>query len=146
MPGCDDGAMDPVYALTALGLLGTGAVLALAAVLCRAGPSRGARFWARTAGAARRGGHDYGEVAVLVVLPLIAQTLLVAGAVAGLLAVDLLRGPVAAVLVPFAVVAEVLVWAVLLVATGYRAIMPLWIYPAWLRPQRRHERDLIRSR
>ena len=144
--GCDHVGMDPVYAVTGLLALGAGAVLALAALLCRAGRGGWARSWARTGGLERRSGYAYGEVAALVVLPLVAQTLLVAGFVAGVLSLDALRESGATVLIPIAVIGELLLWSVLLLATGYRSIMPLWVYPSWLRPQRRRERDLLRSR
>ncbi|NYF96863.1 hypothetical protein [Janibacter cremeus] len=138
--------MDPGNALTALIALCAGAVLALAAALCRRGRSRRARFWARTYGLDHPSGYDYREITVLVVLPLLAQTLLVWGLVAGVLSVDVLRESGATVLIPIAVIAEVILWNVLLVATVYRDIMPLWVYPSWLRSERRRERDLIRSR
>lgn len=138
--------MDPAYILTALLALCAGAVLALLALLCRWGRGGWARSWARTGGLQRPGGYAYGEITVLVVLPLVAQTLLVVGLVALVLSLDVLRESGGTVLIPIAVIGELVLWSVLLVATGYRSIMPLWVYPSWLRPQRRRERDLIRSR
>lgn len=138
--------MDAALALLALAVLLLGAALALLAMLCRSGRGRVLRSWARSEGIRERAGYAYGEVAVLVVLPLLAQTVLVAGALMALSSVDMLRDAVNGLLVPFAVVAEVLVWLAGLIATGYRTIMPLWVYPSWLRPQRRRERELMRSR
>ncbi|MFC5276771.1 hypothetical protein [Brachybacterium sacelli] len=146
MPRWDDDRMDPVLALSASAALLLGVVLALSAMRCRSGRGGRARSWVRSEGIDARTGHAYGEVAVLVVLPLLAQSLLVAGLLMALGSVEMLRGAVVGLLVPAAVVAEVLLWIVLLLATGYRAIMPLWVYPSWLRPQRRREREVIRSR
>lgn len=143
---CDHIGMDPGYVLTALLALCAGVLLGLVALLCRGGRTGWARSWARTGGVQRPGGYAYSEVTVLVVLPLVAQTLLVAGLVAGVLAVDVLRESGGTVLIPIAVIGELALWSVLLIATGYRSIMPLWVYPSWLRPQRRRERDLLRSR
>ncbi|MCW1806147.1 hypothetical protein [Brachybacterium squillarum] len=98
----------------------------------------------RVAGA--RAGYAYGEIAVLVVLPLLAQTLIVGGLVAGVLGVDALRDAGASVLIPVAVIGEVILWGAALLATGYRSVMPSWVYPSWLREERRRERDLIRPR
>ena len=138
--------MDVVLALLALAVLLLGAAVALLAMLCRWGRGRVLRSWVRSEGIQERTGYDYGEVAVLVVLPLLAQTVLVAGALMALSSVDMLRGAVSGLLVPLAVVAEVLVWLAVLIAAGYRTIMPLWVYPSWLRPQRRREREILRSR
>lgn len=51
----------------------------------------------------------------------------------------------ASVLVPAAVILEVLIWVVLLLLIGYRSVLPLWIYPAWLRETRRAEVEHLRA-
>lgn len=138
--------MVPVTALIAVLMMLAGVVLAATAVYCRAGRGAGARFWVDAASDHQRSGHRYAESAVLVVLPLLAQLLLVAGALVGLFAIDGLRelglGPLIAVVV----IAEIIVMGVMLAATSYRTVMPLWVYPSWLRPRRRQERGQIRAR
>lgn len=137
--------MDLPHLLTALLALGTGAVVSLAAAVCRWGRGRGTRFWVQERVAGARAGYAYGEIAVLVVLPLLAQTLIVGGLVAGVLGVDALRDAGASVLIPVAVIGELILWGAVLLMTGYRSVMPLWVYPSWLRPQRRAERERLRA-
>lgn len=138
--------MEPATALIAVLMMLAGVVLAAGAVYCRVGRGAGARFWVDSAPDLQRSGHRYAESAVLVVMPLLAQLLLVAGALVGLFAIDALRelglGPLIAVVV----IAEIAVMGVLLAVTSYRTVMPLWVYPSWLRPRRRQERDQIRAR
>ncbi len=138
--------MEPVHVITALLLLGAGAVISAVAAVCRWGRGRGTRFWVQERVAGARAGYAYGEIAVLVVLPLLAQTLIVGGLVAGVLGVDALRDAGASVLIPVAVIGELILWGAALLTTGYRSVMPLWVYPSWLREERRRERDLIRPR
>lgn len=134
--------MDLPHLLTALLALGTGAVVSLAAAVCRWGRGRGTRFWVQERVAGARAGYAYGEIAVL---PLLAQTLIVGGLVAGVLGVDALRDAGASVLIPVAVIGELILWGAVLLMTGYRSVMPLWVYPSWLRPQRRAERERLRA-
>lgn len=133
-------------ALIAVLMLVAGMVLAAVAVYCRAGRGPGARSWVDTTADFQRSGHRYAESAVLVALPLLAQLLLVGGALVGLFSIDVLRELGLEPLIAVAVIAEVIVMVVLLAATSYRTVMPLWVYPSWLRPRRRQERDRIRAR
>ncbi|GAB4094878.1 hypothetical protein GCM10028787_03530 [Brachybacterium horti] len=48
-------------------------------------------------------------------------------------------------LIPVAVIGELILWGAVLLMTGYRSVMPLWVYPSWLRPQRRAERERLRA-
>lgn len=137
--------MEPVHVITALLLLGAGAVMSAVAAVCRWGRGRGTRFWVQERVAGARAGYAYGEIAVLVVLPLLAQTLIVWGLVAGVLGVDALRDAGASVLIPVAVIGELILWGAALLATGYRRVMPLWVHLSWLRPQRRAEREWLRA-
>lgn len=142
----EDVGMDPVLLLLALVLLLLGAGLAVLALLFRAGRGRAFRSWAGPEGVGPGRGFRYVEGLVLVVLPLCAQALLVSAPLALLAAIDALRELTTAVLLPVVVILEVILWVVLLLATSYRSILPLWIYPGWLRPQRRREREIIRGR
>lgn len=138
--------MDPVIALFAAVVVLAGVVLAAMSTYFRAGRGAGARFWVDSTPDGQRSGHRYAESVVLVVLPLLAQLLLVVGVLVGVTSIDVLRdlgvGPVIAVVV----IVEVVLMVVLLAATSYRTVMPLWVYPSWLRPRRKQERDQIRSR
>ena len=142
----EDGGMDLSLALIALALFLLGGALAVLAMLCRVGRGRVFRAWVDTHGVGPGRGFAYAETTVLVLLPLCIQTIFVAGGVVGLASVELLRDTTTSVLVPAAVVLEVLIWVVVLLLIGYRSVLPLWIYPAWLRPQRRRDRELIRAR
>ena len=132
--------MDLPHLVSALLALGAGAAIALVAAVCRWGRGRVPRFWVQERSGGGRAGYAYGEIAVLVVLPLLAQTLIVGGLVAGVLGVDALREIGAPVLIPVAVIGELILWGAALLATGYRRVMPLWVYPSWLREERRRQR------
>ncbi|WP_137770032.1 hypothetical protein [Brachybacterium sp. SGAir0954] len=56
-----------------------------------------------------------------------------------------MRSTEASVLIPVAVIGELILWGAVLLMTGYRSVMPLWVYPSWLRPQRRAERERLRA-
>ncbi|WP_270409567.1 hypothetical protein [Brachybacterium paraconglomeratum] len=137
--------MDLSLALVALALFLFGGALAALAMLCRAGRGRVFRAWVDTHGAGPGRGFAYAETTVLVLLPMCAQTVFVAGGVVGLASVDVLREAMASVLVPAAVILELLIWVVLLLLIGYRSVLPLWIYPAWLRETRRAEVEHLRA-
>lgn len=119
-----------------LGLIGAG-VTALA-VWFRVGTSRAARWWVRT-------GPDFAhrydprwthEHVALVLGPWFGQLLL-------LLAIGFL--PVFHQAVPFLILlVEIVVTGSISPFLRYRYILPLWLYPAWLRPVREKERDELR--
>jgi len=119
-----------------LGLIGAG--LAALAVWFRVGSSRAARWWVRPFPMPFRG-HDpwwAKEHIVLVAVPYLAQLLL-------LLAIGFL--PVFHEMVPvFLLLIEILVGGIGGGLLRYRYILPLWLYPAWLRPVRAKERDELR--
>ncbi|MFD1835248.1 hypothetical protein ACFSDA_09185 [Brachybacterium rhamnosum] len=56
-----------------------------------------------------------------------------------------MRSTEASVLIPVAVIGELILWGAALLATGYRRVMPLWARPSWLRPHRRAERERLRA-
>lgn len=136
--------MDPLASLAALALLGVGSVLLGLSVWSRAGRSPASRAWARR-GSAVGAGHDYRESVVLVVVPMIGQLCLVGGVLAALGSIDAVHGATLGTLIGAVVVVEIVLCVVLLAVTSYRAVMPLWIYPAWLLEDRRRQRERIRA-
>ncbi|PMC76345.1 hypothetical protein CJ197_04085 [Brachybacterium sp. UMB0905] len=84
------------------------------------------------------------ERIVLLILPLAAQTLIV-GALAVLAAAlaALLGAPTALIngLLLGALALEVVVWLVIAIPTAHSSVLPLWMYPAWLRGQRAADRE-----
>lgn len=127
-----------------------GVVLFLAAALLasvclwwRVGTSASARWWVRREPIEHRRTYPFSEGIALVLLPVMAETLAMLGAVAVL-------GPVLAPVEGITLVAALgaaLFQAALYViahgATWQRWILPLWAYPAWLRETRRRERALL---
>lgn len=119
-----------------LALIGAG--LVALAVWFRAGTSRAARWWVCSDASQLRGygGSWAKEHIALVMVPYLAQLLL-------LLAVALL--PVfhqtVAILV---LLAQVAVGGIMGGLLRYRYILPLWMYPAWLRPVREQEQQELR--
>lgn len=137
--------MDVPLLLLSLVLLCAGALLGALALWCRAGRSAAARFWVRRASFDQPSGFAYSETAVLAVLPLLAQLLVVAGLVVAVSAVDALRELGLGGLYAAAVIGETLLCLVVMLLVGYRSVMPLWVYPAWLRPTRAAEKQRIRA-
>lgn len=138
--------MDPLLALEALAVLLIGSLLGALALWCRVGRGPRARFWVRKESFEESGPFPYGEIAVLVVLPLLAQVLIVSGLLMGLSAVDAVRDAGIGWLYATMVIGEVVLCAALLASVGYRVVLPLWIYPSWVRPERRQDREKIRAR
>ncbi|WP_277049793.1 hypothetical protein [Ruania albidiflava] len=118
------------------GLIGAG--LTALAVWFRVGTSRAARWWVRPVPVPFRG-HDpwwAKEHIALVAVPYVAQLFL-------LLAIGML--PQFHEMVPvFLLLIEILVGGIGGGLLRYRYILPLWLYPAWLRPVRAKERDELR--
>ncbi|WP_374928988.1 hypothetical protein [Kytococcus sedentarius] len=136
-----------VEALITGGLLaGAGLLLGLLCLWWRWGRSRAARWWVRTTPVDRMRSLPLGEAMALVLLPATAVSLAVLGGVVALspaireggstatlwLAVALVGG-----LCALLVVARFSIW--------FRWVLPLWMYPAWLRPQRRADAEWLRQ-
>ncbi|WP_114853643.1 hypothetical protein [Brachybacterium sp. YJGR34] len=138
--------MDLQLVLVALGCLAGGVLLGVLALWCRAGRSRAARFWVRQEAIDRPGPFPYAEGAVLVVLPLLAQLLIVIGLLVGVTSVDVLADAGLGGIYAAAVIAELILWALVLLPSVYRTVLPLWLYPSWLREQRARDRQWLRSR
>ena len=119
-----------------LGLIGAG--LTALAVWFRVGTSRAARWWVRTGPdfAHRYDPRRTHERVALVLVPWSGQLLL-------LLAIGFL--PVFHHAVPSLILlVEIVVTGSISPFLPYRYILPLWLYPAWLRPVREKERDELR--
>lgn len=118
-----------VSAVVAIILLGL-------AAWSRRGRSRSARWWVRRVPIASA--HPLttrSETVGLVVLPYLGQLALV-------LAVGALPGFPPS-LIPVAVIGEVVLLLVLLVPTAYRRVLPLALYPRWLRGERAADRATL---
>ncbi|HLS65018.1 MAG TPA: hypothetical protein VK060_16665 [Ruania sp.] len=119
-----------------LGLIGAG--LAALAVWFRVGTSRAARWWVRPH-PFQVSGYDLWrtkEHCALLVVPYVAQLLL-------LLAIGLLP-PFDDAVALFVLLIEIFVGGIGGGLLRYRYILPLWLYPAWVRPVRAKERDELR--
>ncbi len=119
-----------------LGLLGAG--LAALAIWFRTGTTRAARWWECTdAGQLRHFGSTWAmEHLALVAVPYLAQLFL-------LLAVATLPvfHPAVALML---LLVEIVVGGIMGGLLRYRYILPLWMYPAWLRPVREREQAELR--
>ena len=111
----------------------TGALLAGLAVWFRVGTSAPARWWV----CAERGpSRKVAESVALLLTPYFAQFALCL-AVAAL--------PVFhEVFVAAVLLAEFILGAIYVSPMRYRQLLPLWLYPAWLRPEREQEQDELR--
>ena len=125
------------------GLWAAAVVVAALSLWSRLGGSPSPRWWVAKGPIPQLRSRPPFEGTALVILPLLAQTLAVLGAVAVL-------GPVLAPIsgVSLALVLAVaVVQAVLFVSahlmSWQRWILPLWIYPGWLRETRRQEKAVL---
>ena len=110
-----------------------GFLLAALTVWFRAGTSRAARWWVRTADSAPR---YAAESVALLLVPYFAQFALVLAIAA--LAVFHEVFAAAVLLVEF------IAGASFVAPVRYRRLLPLWLYPAWLRPEREREQAELR--
>lgn len=115
-------------------VLGTAGVVLLGlTVWFRTGTSRAARWWVRTD---ERPSRKAAESVALLLVPYFAQFAL-AVAIAAL--------PVFHEVFAAAVLlVEFIAGAIFVSPLRYRSLLPLWLYPAWLRPQREREQDELR--
>lgn len=146
---CEDDEVNAALLLSVgLGalLVLTGVVLLIACLWWRMGASPSARWWVRREPIDAASRRPVSEGAALVLLPMLAVTLMGAGLVAALFtAVDRYE--------PWAIVILVLVmlgicagWFVARLLVLNRTVLPLWLYPGWLREHRRAERNSLHSR
>lgn len=110
-----------------------GLLLAALAVWFRTGSSRAARWWVRTDDGPSR---KVAESVALLLVPYFAQLALAVGIAALPVFHDVL--PAAVLLMEF------LIGAIFISPLRYRRLLPLWLYPAWLRPEREQEQDELR--
>ena len=121
----------------------TGALLAGLAVWFRVGTSGPARWWLRSEpGTARK----VTESVALLLTPYFAQFGSLSSATWGrALVLAIATLPVFhEVFAAAAVLAEFLLGAIYVSPLRYRRMLPLWLYPAWLRPDREQEQDELR--
>lgn len=112
---------------------GAGLLLAALTVWFRIGTSPAARWWV---GTDQRPSRKVAESVALLLVPYFAQLALAVGIAALPVFHDVL--PAAVLLVEF------LIGAVFISPLRYRRLLPLWMYPAWLRPEREQEQDELR--
>lgn len=123
-------------------------VAALLASVClwwRVGTSAAARWWVRREPIQHRRPYPFSEGIALVLLPVLAETIAMLGVVAVL---GPMFAPVEGVTLAVALGAVLFQAALYVIAhwaTWQRWILPLWIYPAWLRETRRAEVEQLRA-
>ena len=138
--------MEMVAALL-LGVLlaAVGAAVSLLAAWFRWGRSTAARRWARRKHIDQAADYANLEALALAWTPMLGQTLLLAGLVVPLVALLGIGTPAAKAVIGLLMVLELGAWIVMLLMTVYRWILPLWMYPGWLREIRRAEVDHLRG-
>lgn len=139
--------MDYGSILASLFFLALGCLLTLLAVWFRIGTSRAARWWVRRGIPLERMSFaaSASEGVALGMTPYLAQLM---WAVALIAATHVHPGVRDAVFQPVmwtVVIAEQVLALIVLVPISNRRILPLFIYPAWLRPTRREERQYLNS-
>lgn len=138
--------MDVAVALV-VGLLvaGAGAALLLLAAWCRRGRSAASRWWVRRGGLEHASLYLTRETFALAWVPMLAQTLLLAGPAIPLVALLGSGTAAGSTTIGMLVVVELVLWMAVLFMTGYRWVLPLWMYPDWLREVRRGEVEQMRA-
>lgn len=134
-------SQDVVIGLVAgTSLIALGVALAWVSLWWRAGRSRAARWWVSPRPELPFANRPRFDAIALVLVPMAAETSLA-------LAVAVMVGPVVApisgVTLLVAVVAGLLQCALFIFAHTLfwqRLVLPLWVYPAWLRETRRQQR------
>lgn len=110
-----------------------GLLLAVLTVWFRTGTSPAARWWFRTdPGPSRK----IAESVALLLVPYFAQFCLVLA----IAALPVFHEVFAAAVL----LVEFIVGAIFVSPLRYRRLLPLWMYPAWLRPEREREQDDLR--
>lgn len=143
---CKDDGMD-VSSLVAAALC---AMVSLALLVlsawCRWGGSRAARWWVRRHPVDRASfASSAPEALALGVLPYLAQLTAAVALVAMVHVAPAVREVLFAPLMWTVVIGEVVFGIAVLVPLSNRRILPLFVYPGWLRPLRRDERDWLRA-
>lgn len=116
-------------------------VLLVLSAWCRWGRSRAARWWVRRHPVDRTSfASSAPEALALGVLPYLAQLMAAVALVAAVHVVPSVREVVFAPVMWTVVIGEVVLGLAVLVPLSNRRILPLFVYPGWLRPHRRAER------
>lgn len=122
-------------------------VLLLLSAWFRWGGSRVARWWVRRHPIDRASfASSAPEALALGVLPYLAQLMAAVAVVAMIHVVPAVREPLFTPVMWMTVVGEVVLAIAVLVPLSNRRILPLFVYPGWLRPQRRAERQWLDGR
>lgn len=137
-----------VVAALLLGVLvaAVGAALLLLAAWFRWGRSTAARRWARRKDIDQAADYANLEALALAWTPMLGQTLLLAGPAIPLVTLLGIGTSAANTVTGLLIVVELGAWIAMLLMTVYRWILPLWMYPSWLREIRRREADCLRAR
>ncbi len=137
-----------VVAAALLGLLvaAVGTALLLLAAWFRWGRSTAARRWARRKDIDQAADYANLEALALAWTPMLGQTLLLAGPVIPLVTLLGIGTLAANTVTGLFIVVELGAWIAMLLMTVYRWILPLWMYPGWLREIRRREVEYLRDR
>ncbi|OFT62629.1 hypothetical protein HMPREF3159_03715 [Brachybacterium sp. HMSC06H03] len=131
--------------LMGLVVAGAGAALLLLAAWFRWGRSTAARRWARRIHIDQAANYAAVEALALAWTPMIAQTLLLAAPAIPLVALLGRGSEAASTVIGVLVIVELVLWMAMLLLTVYRWILPLWMYPAWLRETRRAEVEHLKA-
>lgn len=145
---CHDGAVPKdvaISVLIGLAMAGAGALLLILAAWFRRGRSTASRRWARRIHIDRATNYAGVEALALAWTPMLAQTLLLTAPVIPLVALLGRGSEAASTVIGVLVIVEVALWLLMLLLTVYRWILPLWLYPAWLRETRRAEVEHLKA-
>lgn len=125
------------------GLILAGALLGVLCVWSRGGGSAAARWWVAKAPLPQQHTRPSLEGPALVLLPVLAETLVVLG---GASVLGPVLAPVSGLTLVLVLVVAIFQLALYVTAhsmTWQRWILPLWVYPSWLRETRRHEKTQL---
>ncbi len=126
-------------------LLFAGVALLITCLWWRIGTSPSARWWVRREPIDALTRRPVAEGVALVLLPVLGVTLIGAGCVAALFTAIDRYEPWAIAILVLVVLGTGASWLVARLLVMYRTVLPLWLYPKWLRGQRRAERDWLRA-
>lgn len=127
------------------GIAMMGLLFAAACVWWRRGRSRRARWWVRSTPVHLMERFPPLEAVALALAPVFAQTLVAMGVLVGLgptLSRELstMLGPLVV-----ALLLQSMLWIFVWGISAYRWVLPIWVYPAWLREQRRADATWLRK-
>ena len=121
-----------------LGLFALALALGLLAAWSRQGRSSAARWWVRPGGIDElHRPYWYNEIIALLLVPYFAQL----AVVAGILTLPGIPGAMVAT----AVIAEIGAGIAVTAPFAYRTVLPIRIYPRWLRAERTHDLEWLRA-